>query len=129
MVKTTTFDDFPSPVYSYTCILFKYQPLSRTPQVNKPKSLNASRVYENKKLCLTACLQYCILKQGNVLQGKAKHLDQMWRVSIYGTSACTLCSLLIVATSFFNCEQTTTIILCRIHNEGETKTDTTLYFN
>ena len=26
-VKTTTLDDFPSPVYPYSCILFKYPPL------------------------------------------------------------------------------------------------------
>jgi hypothetical protein len=62
-----------------------------------------------------------------VLQGKAKQLELMWRGSTYGTSAYTLCSRLIVATSFLNCEPTTDIILNRTYNEVETKTDTTSY--
>jgi hypothetical protein len=64
-----------------------------------------------------------------VLQGKAKQLERMWRGSIYGTFVCTLCSRLIVATSFLKHEQTIVIMLYRIYNEGETKTDTALYFN
>jgi len=87
IVKTTALDDFPSPVYSYSCILFKYPPLPSKSQVNKPKSLTASGVYGNKQLCLTAWLKYYVEKYGIVLQGKEKQLEQMWKGSIYGTSA------------------------------------------
>ena len=62
MVKTTALDDFPSPVYSCSCILFKYPPLTQNHKSISQNLFTASGVYENKQLCLTAWLKYCIEK-------------------------------------------------------------------
>jgi hypothetical protein len=99
-------EDDDSLRFSLSCLLLLLHSLQipappPKSQVNKPKSLTASGVYENKQLCLTAWLEYCIEKQGIVLQGKAKQLEQMWKGSIYGTCACTPSRRLIVATSLY----------------------------
>jgi len=81
-------EDNGSRRFPLSCLLlFLHSLLPPKSQVNKPKSLTASGVYKNKQLCLTAWLKYCIEKQGIVLRGKEKQLEQMWKGSIYGTSA------------------------------------------